>query len=105
MCCVSFGDIYFQALVVSWGVVERLQAHSQHPNANCLFSPEEVHQAQRDLAPFFQNKGFDCSTKVSPYQPFLFEAWSALAACCDDKDALLPPLWSSNSIFSYLGAV
>ena len=83
---------HFQSLVVSWGVVERLQAHSQHPNANCLFSPEEVHQAQRDLVSFLRNKGFDCSTKVSPYQPFLLEAWSALAACCDDKDALLPPL-------------
>lgn len=82
----------FQALVVSWGAVGRLQKHSREPSDEMLFSAMEVSEARQTLLTFLASKGFACSDMVSPHQPFLLDVWSALGAYCNDVDCSLPPL-------------
>ena len=82
----------FQALVVSWDAVGRLQKHSREPSDEMLFSAMEVSEARQTLLTFLASKGFACSDMVSPHQPFLLDVWSALGAYCNDVDCSLPPL-------------
>ena len=80
----------FEGLVSKWSVVQRLRDHVAVHCSEPLFSPSESDLLRAALVDFLNDAGFPCTSQVAPHQPFLLEAWKALAQLLHDKDVNLP---------------
>ena len=82
----------FELLAKKWGLVPRLLAHVANPTADSLLRDSEIQCVRQELVDFLCSQGYHCDAEVSPDQPFLLNAWEALARITGDIDSALPSL-------------
>lgn len=82
----------FECLCKDWDLVCRLRNHAAKPSSACMLSDEEIEIVRAELVSFLRCEGFPCSAHVAKHQPFLLEAWDAVAQFSGDVDHVLPKL-------------
>ena len=86
----------FGRLAREWNVASPLTAHVEARSCSSLFTSKEIEVVQGCLVEFLYGNGFACNGDASPHQPFLLDAWGALAQLTDDIDAVLPAILSQG---------
>eukprot|EP00435_Cladocopium_sp_Y103_P036118 s3286_g9.t1 len=82
----------FESLCNDWGLLPCLRKHVADPSSSSLLTDSELESVRSELVDFLISHGYPCSTQIAPNQPFLLEAWAAMAQFTGDPDFTLPEL-------------